>query len=378
MDLPREPGHCSCPGAVFRYSLGRPHPWRRNRRPPIPPRFASTTRCSAGLIRNNPLAIAVLDAEQRVQLINPAFETMFGYREAEVAGQQIHALLVPDEIRDESDRISRQALGGQIDRATTHRRRKDGTLVDVEVTFVPFTNISDRPDGAYAIYRDLSQQRKAERHLRAQYAVIEALANSSTIENAAEWVLRAVGRIGRVAGRRDVARRQDVQSDALRRVLVPLRDRRHGLRAADARQRVPARRGPGPHVGAEHADVDRRRHEGAEVFAPRDRARCRTPRGLQLPDGPRRRRRRRRRILHVERARARSADAADVRRPRAAARRVRGPDARAGAAGALLHDVGRPALHRDLRRLLHARQRLVAPHSRLHLDRADGAPVHRF
>ncbi len=146
-----------------------------------------------GLIRNNPLAIAVLDAEQRVQLINPAFQAMFGYQEDEIAGKKIRALLVPDEIRGESDRISQQALSGQVDRAITHRRRKDGTLVDVEVTFVPFTNVSDRPDGAYAIYRDLSPQRKAEGHLRAQYAVIEALANSSTIENAAEWVLRAVG-----------------------------------------------------------------------------------------------------------------------------------------------------------------------------------------
>jgi PAS domain S-box-containing protein len=145
-----------------------------------------------GLIRNNPLAIAVLDAEQRVQLINPAFEAMFGYTEGEIAGKKIRALLVPDEIRGESDRISQQALSGQVDRAITHRRRKNGSLVDVEVTFVPFTNIVDRPDGAYAIYRDLSEQKRTERHLRAQYAVIEALANSSTIQDAAGWVLRAV------------------------------------------------------------------------------------------------------------------------------------------------------------------------------------------
>ncbi len=46
--------------------------------------------------------------------------------------------------------------------------------------------------GAYGIFRDLTQQKHAERHLRAQYAVVEALAHSATIEEAAPWVLRAV------------------------------------------------------------------------------------------------------------------------------------------------------------------------------------------
>jgi PAS domain S-box-containing protein len=145
-----------------------------------------------GMIRNNPLAIVVLDAEQRVQLINPAFEALFGYDETEIAGQKIQSLLVPGDFAGESDRISQTGLAGATARASTQRRRKDGTLIDVEVTFVPFTSLRNRPAGAYAIYRDLSEQRRTERHLRAQYAVIEALANSSTIEDAAEWVLRAV------------------------------------------------------------------------------------------------------------------------------------------------------------------------------------------
>jgi PAS domain S-box-containing protein len=145
-----------------------------------------------GLIRNNPTAIVVLDGQQRVQLINPAFERLFGYTEAEIAGEKIAALLVPADSVSESNRIAASGLGGAAASTVTHRLRKDGTLVDVEVTFVPFTGTDDRSDGAYVFYRDLSAQRGAERHLRAQYAVIEALANSSTIENAAEWVLRAV------------------------------------------------------------------------------------------------------------------------------------------------------------------------------------------
>jgi PAS domain S-box-containing protein len=145
-----------------------------------------------GLIRNNPLAIVVLDAEQQVQLINPAFEKLFGYAEAEIAGHKVQSLLVPGDSVQESDRISQTGLSGETARAVSQRRRKNGSLVDVEVTFVPFTSLKNRPAGAYAIYRDLSEQRRAEHHLHAQYAVIEALANSSTIEDAAGWVLRAV------------------------------------------------------------------------------------------------------------------------------------------------------------------------------------------
>jgi len=145
-----------------------------------------------GLIRNNPVAIVVLDAEQRVQLINPAFESLFGYPEAEVAGRRIAGLLVPEEAVIESNRAAASGLGGATASLTAQRRRKDGSLVDVEVTFVPFTGNDNQPAGAYVFYRDLTAQRVAERHLRAQYAVIEAMANSSTIEAAAEWVLRAI------------------------------------------------------------------------------------------------------------------------------------------------------------------------------------------
>ena len=74
----------------------------------------------------------------------------------------------------------------------TRRRRKDGSLIDVELTVVPLAAAAAASIGAYGIFRDLTEQKHAERHLRAQYAVVEALAHSATIEEAAPWVLRAV------------------------------------------------------------------------------------------------------------------------------------------------------------------------------------------
>jgi PAS domain S-box-containing protein len=144
-----------------------------------------------GLIRSNPLAILVVDADDCVQMVNPAFEALFGYREHEIIGQPIDVFIVPASLTDEAAGLSRSGIEGQTARSVTKRRRKDGSLVDIELTVVPLA-ASAGTIGAYGIFRDLTEQKQAERHLRAQYAVIEALANSGTIEDAASWVLRAV------------------------------------------------------------------------------------------------------------------------------------------------------------------------------------------
>ena len=144
-----------------------------------------------GLIRANPYAILIVDSKDRVEMCNPAFERLFGYREADIMGEAIDTLIVPPELTSEAAGLSRCGFEGKTARAVTRRRTKDGSLVDVELTIVPLTG-EGLPVGAYGIYRDLTEQRRAEHQLRAQYAVVEALAHSSTIEEAAPWVLRAV------------------------------------------------------------------------------------------------------------------------------------------------------------------------------------------
>jgi PAS domain S-box-containing protein len=145
----------------------------------------------AGLIHANPLAILVVDAKDRVEMCNAAFEALFGYCEAEIVGTAIEGLIVPPEHAKEAAELNRRGRDGPSLQSVTQRRRKDGTLVDVELTIVPLTG-DGQAAGAYSIYRDLTEQRRIQHHLRAQYAVVEALAQSSTIEDAAPRVLRAV------------------------------------------------------------------------------------------------------------------------------------------------------------------------------------------
>jgi len=47
------------------------------------------------LTENNPMAIVVMDANGRVQMCNPAFENLFGYRQSDILGAELDLLVVP-------------------------------------------------------------------------------------------------------------------------------------------------------------------------------------------------------------------------------------------------------------------------------------------
>jgi len=113
------------------------------------------------LTEYNPLAIVVLDEEDRVQACNLAFERLFDYWLPEAQGKKLDSLIVPQELAAEAARLTRSASGGQIVRANTQRRRKDGSLVDVQVIGVPINMDGDRV-GSYAMYEDITERRQAE------------------------------------------------------------------------------------------------------------------------------------------------------------------------------------------------------------------------
>ncbi|MBI3664161.1 MAG: PAS domain S-box protein [Acidobacteria bacterium] len=125
---------------------------------------ARTARLNA-LITNSPLAVVVLDKDQRVQMCNPAFENLFQYRSAEIAGLKLDKLVAPDEQMEEAERMTKRGIGGQASHAITRRRRKDGSLVDVEVHGVPLL-IGGQLEGLYAIYQDLTSRKELERVAR--------------------------------------------------------------------------------------------------------------------------------------------------------------------------------------------------------------------
>jgi PAS domain S-box-containing protein len=115
------------------------------------------------LISNNPLGIAVMDADHRVQLCNQAFEEMFSYSQNELEGANLDYFIAPE--IEEAAEFTRRLQSGQSVHATTRRYRKDGTPVDVELHGVPMS-LDGRLVGCYGIYQDITERKKAEEGLR--------------------------------------------------------------------------------------------------------------------------------------------------------------------------------------------------------------------
>jgi PAS domain S-box-containing protein len=112
-----------------------------------------------------PLAVVAVDSSHRVVLANPAFVRLFGYPEDEIKGASLDELIAPPELRDEARGLTRQAVTGEVVRALTKRRRKDGSLVEVEVHGVPL-RVRGELVGGYGLYLDLSERKQAEEALR--------------------------------------------------------------------------------------------------------------------------------------------------------------------------------------------------------------------
>ncbi len=114
------------------------------------------------LVANSPVAIVTLDTGHNVVSCNPAFLELYGYVESEVVGQHLDDLITTPETRAQAVQYTEQALDHRSVRAIAQRRRKDGTLVDVEVLGVPVM-VDGRLVGMMGLYHDITELLKARR-----------------------------------------------------------------------------------------------------------------------------------------------------------------------------------------------------------------------
>jgi len=117
------------------------------------------------LVAKSPFGIMVGGRDHRIQFSNPAFQRMFQYAEEEVVGKD------PDELvggpgNAEASEFSRRVLNGEVVHATTARRRKDGSTVNVELHAIPLVSGNEFV-GCFGIYHDITQRVESEGKLRA-------------------------------------------------------------------------------------------------------------------------------------------------------------------------------------------------------------------
>ncbi len=116
------------------------------------------------LFHGAPLATAVLDRQDRVVDCNSRFSELFGYTRDEVCGGCLNDLIVPEELRSEASRISREALNGLPVYLETTRTCKDGSRIEVAITGGPLD--LNREQHVYAIYQNITDRKRAENALR--------------------------------------------------------------------------------------------------------------------------------------------------------------------------------------------------------------------
>jgi PAS domain S-box-containing protein len=118
------------------------------------------------LVRNSPVAIAIIDLDENVVSWNPAAERLFGYTQAQAVGRSIDDLVAetPEMHAEVLNYTQQVSSGGRVD-TVTRRSRKDGTLVDVELLAVPVT-VGEERVGTYAMYHDITELKRVEEEVR--------------------------------------------------------------------------------------------------------------------------------------------------------------------------------------------------------------------
>ena len=118
------------------------------------------------LVHNNPIAIVTMDQNQRIISINPAFREVFGYHLNEIMGKDIDALIANPDRPEDSAALTQEVMSGKGIHTVGKRRRRDGSLVDVEIFGEPIL-INGSQIGVLGLYRDITFEKEAQEAISA-------------------------------------------------------------------------------------------------------------------------------------------------------------------------------------------------------------------
>ncbi len=113
------------------------------------------------LVNNSPIAIVTMDADQKILSVNEAFSNIFQYQEHEVRNKDLDEIIACGEDLEQAKFFTKEVMEGGKIHGIGRRKRKDGSLVDVEMYGVPIVFESKRI-GVLGMYIDITSRKEAE------------------------------------------------------------------------------------------------------------------------------------------------------------------------------------------------------------------------
>jgi PAS domain S-box-containing protein len=141
-------------------------------------------------------AFVSINSNSTVTGWNPAAERLFGWTAAEAVGRSLPELIIPERMREVHQtgleyvvRTGDSRLAGrQVELVAAHR---DGHELPVEMIMSPLERGGELTFNAFL--RDISERKRAELYMVAQYAVTRVLSEASTVEDARAGIVQALG-----------------------------------------------------------------------------------------------------------------------------------------------------------------------------------------
>ncbi|MCB9881433.1 MAG: PAS domain S-box protein [Planctomycetes bacterium] len=139
-----------------------------------------TQALAESVVHNSPLPMIMIDAEKRIQLWNVAAEEVFGWSAEEVLGQPNP--IVPPEGHTRYEETlhaleQREITRGQL----VHRRRKDGTFIDLYLYTTSLREEDDTYHGTLAIFLDQTERNHFRSEIRSLQERLDAFFRSSVL-----------------------------------------------------------------------------------------------------------------------------------------------------------------------------------------------------
>ena len=146
------------------------------------------------LFENTPMGILRVDEHDVVLDANKKFETMFQFSLGEIRGRALNDTIIPEQHIDEAAELSARTFSGQIVERETVRRRKDGTLIPVQIYGMPIL-ADQKLVGSFAIYIDLSERIRLERERQVVFEIIQGAISTSDLDNLFKLIHRSLGKV---------------------------------------------------------------------------------------------------------------------------------------------------------------------------------------